>query len=136
MGWDVFTTVCCKMLLGRLGYLGITWLPFLQVGGAVHLILGWRLGWGMAKLCDCHEFHENGHSVTFNFMKKRLQTMLWHHNTKVNSHQRWKQTRFRICFHLWCEVTSTINVTELQVSWNSCSVRMSAIDVWFFFRQL
>ena len=23
---------------------------------------------------------------------KRLQTMLWHHNTRVNSHQRWKQT--------------------------------------------
>ena len=32
--------------------------------------------------------------------KKRLQTMLWHHNARVNSHQRWKQMRFRICFHL------------------------------------
>ena len=29
--------------------------------------------------------------------------MLWHHNARVNSHQRWKQTRFRVCFHLWCE---------------------------------
>ena len=54
--------------------------------------------------------------------KKRLQTMLWHHNARVNSHQRWKQTRFRICFHLWCELTITMNVTEWQVSWNSCSL--------------
>ena len=50
---------------------------------------------------------------------KRLQTMLWHHNARVNSHQRWKQTRFRVCFHLWCELTSTMNVTKWQVSWNS-----------------
>ena len=53
------------------------------------------------------------------FHEKRLQTMLWHHNATVNSHQRWKQTRFRVCFHLWCELTSTMNVTEWQVSWNS-----------------
>ena len=51
--------------------------------------------------------------------ENRLQMMLWHHNTRVNSHQRWKQTRFRVCFHLWCELTSTMNVTEWQVSWNS-----------------
>ena len=50
---------------------------------------------------------------------KRLRTMMWHHNARVNSHQRWKQTRFRVCFHLWCELTSTINVTVWQVSWNS-----------------
>ena len=51
----------------------------------------------------------------------------------VNSHQRWKQTRNRVCFHLWCELTLAlwchsiiwsllfheINVTEWQVSWNS-----------------
>ena len=54
------------------------------------------------------------------FHEKRLQMMLWLHNTRVNSHQRWKQTRFRVCFHLWCELTSTMNVTEWQVSWNSC----------------
>ena len=47
------------------------------------------------------------HYILFN--KKRLQTMLWHHYARVNSHQRWKQTRFRICFHLWCELTSTMN---------------------------
>ena len=51
----------------------------------------------------------------------QLQTMLWHLNARVNSHQRWKQTRFRVCFHLWCELTSTINATEWQVSWNSCT---------------
>ena len=52
-------------------------------------------------------------------MKKSLQTMLRHHNARVNSHQRWKRTRFRVCFHLWCELTSTMNVTEWQVSSNS-----------------
>ena len=72
------------------------------------------------RACVCHEFHETCHSVTFYFMKNRLQTMLWHRNARVNSHQRWKQTRFRVCFHLWCELTSTMNVTERQVSWNSC----------------
>ena len=46
------------------------------------------------------------------FHEKRLQTMLWDHNARVNSHQRWKQTRFRVCFHLWCELTSTMNVKE------------------------
>ena len=45
------------------------------------------------------------------FHEKRLQTMLWHTNARVNSHQRWKQTRFRVCFHLWCELTSTMYVT-------------------------
>ena len=52
------------------------------------------------------------------FHEKRLLTMLWHRHARVNSHQRWKQTRFRVCFHLWCELTSTINVTEWQISWN------------------
>ena len=62
------------------------------------------------------------------FHEKRLQMMLWHHNTRVNSHQRWRQTRFRVCFHLWCELTDTMNVTEWQVSWNS----FVAICWWFF----
>ena len=54
------------------------------------------------------------------FHEKRLQTMLWHHNARVNSPQRWKQRRFRVCFHLWCELTSTMIVTEWHVSWNPC----------------
>ena len=45
--------------------------------------------------------------------------MLWHHNARVNSHQRLKQMPFRVCFHLWCELTITMNVTEWHVSWNS-----------------
>ena len=53
-----------------------------------------------------HEFHETCHYVTF--------------IVEVNSHQRWKQTRFHICFHLRCELTTTMNVTVWQVSWNSC----------------
>ena len=73
-------------------------------------------------LAASHEFHETCNSLTFYFMEKRLQTMLWHHNARVNSHQRWKQTRFRVCFHLWSELTSTMNVTEWQVSWNSWAV--------------
>ena len=36
------------------------------------------------------------------------ETMLWCYNAIVNSHQRWKQTRNRVCFHLWCELTSTM----------------------------
>ena len=48
--------------------------------------------------------------------------MLLHHNARVNSHQRWKQMRFRVCFLLWCESTSTMKVTERQVSWNTCTV--------------
>ena len=55
------------------------------------------------------------------FHEKRPQTMLWHHNARVNSQQRWKQTRF----HLWCELTNTMNVTEWQVSWNSSEVLRS-----------
>ena len=60
--------------------------------------------------------------------------MLFHHNARVNSHQRWKQTRFRICFHLWHELTLVLwchsivwslfflnyNAIEWQISWNSC----------------
>ena len=38
-----------------------------------------------------HGFHETCHYVTFIVL--------------VNSHQRWKQTRNRVCFHLWCELT-------------------------------
>ena len=38
-----------------------------------------------------HEFHETCQSVIFIVL--------------VNSHQRWKQTRNRVCFHLWCELT-------------------------------
>ena len=47
---------------------------------------------------------------------------MWHNNARVNSHQRWKQTWFRVCFHLWCELTSTMNVTEWQVPWNLCNI--------------
>ena len=60
------------------------------------------------------------------FNEQRLQTMLWHNNVRVNSHQRWKQTRFRVCFHLWCELTSTMNVTEWQLSWNSLGRQKSS----------
>ena len=66
--------------------------------------------------------------ITLHFHEKWLQTMLWYHNARVNSHQRWKQTRFRVCFHLWCQLTSTMNVTEWQVSWNSWLVLL-----FFFF---
>ena len=59
-----------------------------------------------------------------------LQTMLWYNNARVNSHQRWKQTRNRVCFHLWCELTSTVKVTEWQVSWNSYWLLWSDWTYW------
>ena len=55
------------------------------------------------------------------FKKKRLQTMLWHHNVRVNAHQRWKQTRNRVCFHLWCELTLALcchSMVWCPFSWN------------------
>ena len=73
---------------------------------------------------------ETCRSVTSYFMKKRLQVMLWHHDARVNSHQRWKQTRFRVCFHLWCELTSTMNVKEWQVSWISREAVEREIGQW------
>ena len=51
--------------------------------------------------------------------------MLWHHNTRVNSLQKWKQMCFRVCFHLLCELTSTTKVMEWQVSWNSWYTAMA-----------
>ena len=83
---------------------------------------GWNV-WGVVSILDCnsHEFHETCDSVTLYF-KKRLQTMLWHLNARVNSHRRWKQMRFRVCFYLWCELTSAMNIMKWQVSSNSCSV--------------
>ena len=32
--------------------------------------------------------------------------------TRVNSHQTWKQTRNRVCFHLWCELTSAMSTVS------------------------
>ena len=55
------------------------------------------------------------------FHEKRLQTMLWHHNARVNSHQRWKQTRNRVCFHLWCVLTLALwchSIVWSIFSWN------------------
>ena len=69
---------------------------------------------GFLKCCSWIPWNLSFHYIIY-FI--RLQTMLWHHNARVNSHQRWKQTRNRVCFHLWCELTSTMNVTEWQVSW-------------------
>ena len=56
---------------------------------------------------DSHEFHESCHSVTFIVM--------------VNSHQRWKQMRKRVCFHLWCELTLALwchSIVWSLFSWN------------------
>ena len=85
-----------------------------QKGSNCSSPLQWPSGaWLLHSFLWCkHEFHETCHSVTFYFMKKRLQTMLWHHNARVNSHQRWKQTWSCVCFHLWCELTSTLNSVE------------------------
>ena len=67
--------------------------------------------YSLATAFATHEFHETCHPVTFIVL--------------VNSRQRWKQMRNRVCFHLWCELTSTMNVTEWQVSWTSCPSRFT-----------
>ena len=57
--------------------------------------------------------------------------MLWHQNARVNSPQRWKQTRFRVCFHLWCELTSTMRfnrMTRFMEFMNSFCKREVAYD--------
>ena len=68
-----------------------------------------------------HEFHETGLSVTCYFLKKDSQMMLRHHNARVNLHRRWKQTRNRVCFHLWCELTLALwclSIIWSLFSWN------------------
>ena len=54
-----------------------------------------------------HDFQETCHSVTFIVL--------------VNSHQRWKQTQKRICFHLWSELTLALwcySIVWSLFSWN------------------
>ena len=38
----------------------------------------------------------------------------------VNSHQRWKQTRNRVCFHLWCELTLVNCPNHFLAKYTSC----------------
>ena len=62
--------------------------------------------------CDGRHISWIPWNLSFRYMlfhENWLQTMLWHQNAGVNSHQRWKQTRFCVCFHLWRELTSTMN---------------------------
>ena len=47
------------------------------------------------------------------FHKKRLQMMLRHHNARVNSHQRWKQTWSFMEFMSWCYSCITMLVHSL-----------------------
>ena len=78
--------------------------------------------WRLSLIMKCGRYTQIPWNLSFHYIlyhETRLQTMLRHHNARVNSHQRWKQTRFRVCIHLWCELNSTMNVTEWQVSWNS-----------------
>ena len=59
------------------------------------------------------EFHETCHSVTFIVL--------------VNSHQRWKQTRNRVCFLLWCELTLALwchSIAWSLFSWNKMITSM------------
>ena len=85
----------CRFIFHNFNVLPATWINLLECNA-------------IPRINEGHEFHETCHSVIFIVL--------------VNSHQRWKQTRFRVCFHLWCELTSTMNVTEWQVSWNSCGI--------------
>ena len=58
-----------------------------------------------------HEFHEIYHSVTFYFMKKDSKRCC---DTTT--------PEFCVCFHLWREWTSTMNVTEWQVQYYACCI--------------
>ena len=61
----------------------------------------------------------NSMKLVIQLHEKRVQTMLWHHSARVNSHQRWKQTRFRVCFHLWCELTPAFwRQTNINIPWD------------------
>ena len=65
----------------------------------------------LLKVSPCHEFHETCHSVTFIVL--------------VNSHQKWKQTRNRVCFHLWCELTLALwchSIVWSLFSWNKMTI--------------
>ena len=59
-----------------------------------------------------YEFRETCHSVIFIVL--------------VNSHQRWKQTRNRVCFHLWCELT-IVNCRN-HIWWNLLPVNIRKGD--------
>ena len=45
-----------------------------------------------------------------------LQWFLSGRETIARENSKWI---WQFCFHLWCELTSTMNVTDWQVSWNS-----------------
>ena len=141
MNFPVFS--CVGLVARDLGWRNCQGLKTIGPG-YIHLPLGGTLvGWGLLQEPGCpynhpyyypHEFHETCHSVTFIAL--------------VNSNQRWKQMRNRVCFHLWCELTLTSwchstglesffmkwNVTEWQVSWKSwycvCSNVVFVKSVW------
>ena len=107
--WSWFLQVCCFFTYLFIFYLFIYFL-------LLHM--------NSMQTCKifCHVlFHEKTHFLILagsvfcqkkwlgRLTEKRCQTILWHHNARVNSHQRWKQTRFRVCFHLGCELTDTLS---------------------------
>ena len=57
--------------------------------------------------------------------------MLWHHCARVNSHQRWKQTWFRVCFHLWCELTPFNRPNHIWYNTLCTNIRK-----WVFFYEI
>ena len=113
-----------KKISGRVQYLAgpqklllTAWHPWDISGVARKISRGGKTFQGGAKISKSkifrpkkpfHEFHETCHSATFIVI--------------VNSHQRWKQKRNRICFHLWCELTLALwfhsIVWESFFSWN------------------
>ena len=67
--------------------------------------------WASHWVITHHDFHETCHSVTFIVL--------------VNSHQRWKQTRNRVCFHLWCKLTLALRCHSIV--WNLYSWRCNGM---------
>ena len=66
----------------------------------------------MTFVCN-HQVAKSREILMFVCLQKRDQTMMWHHDARVNLHQGWKQTRIRVCFHLWGELTSTMSTIDL-----------------------
>ena len=105
----------CKQKIIKEEWLRVFWITSIMVN-LIYLCLIHNLS--KCKKSQCESKPQKALSGKLKLATKI--TMLWHHNARVNSQQRWKQKRFRICFHLWCELTNTMNVTERRVSLNSC----------------
>ena len=99
---------------------GITWLPLVSISPET-------LTLQLVALCKAvWRFSESCHAVFMNSMKRHSVTFI----VLVNPHQRWKQTRNRVCFHLWCELTLAFAFI-FGVNWLWCCGVTAPLEVFF-----